>query len=274
MPPNPAQNQSDDENRARVIVEKKTVINLLEAFSVAVKHYLRGEDSIYYVDLYHLVKFLPAYALPAGLPSAIDVTETNADNSGRTSDTFSAGNPMTSLSQPHLPQTANGAAHGLVSSSVPHLPMRSTASSKRVNLALPTSIRTVPSRDPEKGVTGSLATGEEGFLLPARMPPKYHLFDLFPFSLLVRLLTKKGKELKGKKAARLRARMRKNDTHNLPLEISLYLVCRADFRFRWRARLMVPVRARTLPLCRDARRWTRRRLVCVSPYRLILVFLI
>ena len=43
-----------DEVAARVLVEKKTVINLTEAFAVAVKHYLRGEEGIYYVDLYHL----------------------------------------------------------------------------------------------------------------------------------------------------------------------------------------------------------------------------
>ncbi|KAF8760739.1 Bestrophin, RFP-TM, chloride channel [Rhizoctonia solani] len=50
--------------RARVLIEKRTTINLIEAFSIAVKHYLRGEDGIYYEDLYKLVKFLPAYALP------------------------------------------------------------------------------------------------------------------------------------------------------------------------------------------------------------------
>ena len=36
------------ELRARAMVEKKSTINLLEAFAVAVKHYLRGEDGIYY----------------------------------------------------------------------------------------------------------------------------------------------------------------------------------------------------------------------------------
>lgn len=70
-----------------------------------------------------------------------------------------------------------------------------------------------------------LHQADEVFLFPAKMPPKYHLFDLFPFSLLVRVLTKRGKELKGKKAARLRAKMRnKAVSHNLPLEITLYLV--------------------------------------------------
>lgn len=70
-----------------------------------------------------------------------------------------------------------------------------------------------------------LAPEDEKFLFPAYMPPKYHLFDLFPFSLLVRTLTARGKEVKGKKAAKIRAQMRKNAvSHNLPHEISLYLV--------------------------------------------------
>ena len=34
--------------KACALVEKKSVINLIEAFAVAVKHYLRGEDGIYY----------------------------------------------------------------------------------------------------------------------------------------------------------------------------------------------------------------------------------
>lgn len=44
----PAEGQSEDDSNARSTIEKKTVINLVEAFSVAIKHYLRGEDGIYY----------------------------------------------------------------------------------------------------------------------------------------------------------------------------------------------------------------------------------
>jgi hypothetical protein len=33
-----------EELKARVLVEKKTVLNLIDAFCVAVKHYLRGEE--------------------------------------------------------------------------------------------------------------------------------------------------------------------------------------------------------------------------------------
>jgi len=59
--------------------------------------------------------------------------------------------------------------------------------------------------------------------LPARNPPQFAIFDVFPFSLLVRQLTKRGKDVKGKKAARLRATMEHADSHNIPLEISFYL---------------------------------------------------
>ena len=31
------------------------------------KHYLRGEEGINYLDLYHLVKFLPSYSFPEGI---------------------------------------------------------------------------------------------------------------------------------------------------------------------------------------------------------------
>jgi hypothetical protein len=34
---------SGEENRVRVLIEKKTVLNLIDGFCVAVKHYLRGE---------------------------------------------------------------------------------------------------------------------------------------------------------------------------------------------------------------------------------------
>ena len=44
----PGEGQSEDEAKARSLIEKKSAINLLEAFAVSIKHYLRGEDGIYY----------------------------------------------------------------------------------------------------------------------------------------------------------------------------------------------------------------------------------
>lgn len=68
---------------------------------------------------------------------------------------------------------------------------------------------------------------DERLLHPAQNPPKYALFDIFPFSLLVGWLMHRGKHVPGKKsAALLREQMHAHTTsHNLPLELSLYLVC-------------------------------------------------
>lgn len=58
------------------------------------------------------------------------------------------------------------------------------------------------------------------------MPPKYSVFDVFPISLLVRFMTKRGKVISGKKAAKLRAKRGEGNVEgNVPLEITLYLVC-------------------------------------------------
>ncbi|KAJ3986409.1 Bestrophin, RFP-TM, chloride channel-domain-containing protein [Lentinula detonsa] len=231
--------------KAKAMIEKKTVINLIEAFGVAVKHYLRGEDGIYYEDLYYLVKFLPAYALPTGLASNPDLinehtpSETHSPPGSPRSTSFnrtSVSRPSdASRNQTFLTQRINA---GSFSDS--HLPLPATAHvSVKPTFREPTPVERSRSHQAttEKTVFATKSTmseepaervilqrTDEGFLFPAKMPPKYHLFDLFPFSLLVRVLTKRGKELKGKKAAKLRAKMRnKSASHNLPLEISLYL---------------------------------------------------
>jgi predicted membrane chloride channel (bestrophin family) len=185
MPEVPGDTASFEERKSRTLVEKKTAINLIEAFAVAVKHYLRGEDGIFYEDLYHLVKFLPPYALPAGLPS-MDLSEMP---NGRSSD-----GTRHSVSRPEPGKNAED-----------HLPLPVTSGPRS-----PTS------------KASEVRPGDENFLLPARNPPQFAIFDVFPFSLLVRQLAKRGKDVKGKKAARLRAREHVV-SHNIPLEISLYL---------------------------------------------------
>jgi hypothetical protein len=92
----------------------------------------------------------------------------------------------------------------------------------------PRSYKSVgPVKDHERLV---LQKQDESFLMPAHMPPKYSLFDFFPFSLLVRYLSERGKEVKGKKGARIRAQLKQHAiSHNLPLELSLYLVRHPSF---------------------------------------------
>ncbi|KAF4616911.1 hypothetical protein D9613_008399 [Agrocybe pediades] len=76
-PPNEVQ---DLEVKRKVMNEKVLALDLIEGFSVALKHHIRGELGIYYEDLYHLVKPLhgymgqsccnsPATATPTALPS-------------------------------------------------------------------------------------------------------------------------------------------------------------------------------------------------------------
>lgn len=193
-----------ERRKARTLVEKKTAINLVEAFAVSVKHYLRGEEGIYYIDLYHLVKFLPSYALPAGIPSNIDLTDaaqsptgegtaiaTGAGRPRRASDVRSArsGHSHTgTIQQPVLPKVEEGM-----------LPAPVTTSPRRT--AFMDAIRR-PSWEKERGggekdeKVSTYSAMEDGFLLPARSPPRYHLLDLWPLSMVVKLLAKRGKDVK------------------------------------------------------------------------------
>ncbi|KZP32152.1 UPF0187-domain-containing protein [Athelia psychrophila] len=193
-----------DENRMRVLIEKKTVINLLEAYSIAIKHYLRGEVGIYYKDLYYLTKFLPSYALPAGVPSQEDLLAAIDEEDHDAPDGGCACEDHESTSAPTTPRVERANSH---KSYFGHAPKAQS----KCRAAYP---QPCPSLD----------VNDEKYLLPARNPPKYHIFDLFPFSLLVRLLTRAGKRMQGRKAARMRSIMRQSTvSHNLPLEISLYL---------------------------------------------------
>ncbi|KAM0749178.1 UPF0187-domain-containing protein, partial [Meredithblackwellia eburnea MCA 4105] len=64
-----SQPRSADEldRKLKCLIEKRTMINLIEAFSVATKHYLRNEPGVYYEDLYHLVLALPKYSFPSSV---------------------------------------------------------------------------------------------------------------------------------------------------------------------------------------------------------------
>ena len=67
-----------------------------------------------------------------------------------------------------------------------------------------------------------LSREEESLLQPGYLPPTYPLLDLFPFSIIMRCLTRHSKGRKGISARR--ARLQSTASHNIPLEISLYLV--------------------------------------------------
>jgi hypothetical protein len=94
-----------------------------------------------------------------------------------------------------------------------------------------------------------LPRNEEKLLFPASMPPKYSLFDFFPFSLMMGYFANRG-QYKGKRAARLRAKLQSSVvSHNIPLEISLYLVGFVYWCV-WGVITIGSCRVHTLLLCR------------------------
>ena len=215
--------ESPEQFKARTIIEKKTVLNLLEAFSVAVKHYLRGEEGYNYEDLYHLVNFLPAYALPPGIPSTADLSDlqplrSRVSTQHPPSSPLSAHGPNSQHAEDNSPIVVTTHLNG---SSAHHLPLPASTPGRSCHVlkSIFKIYENKPSEDGEK----KFSTGCDH--QPARIPPEYTVWDVFPFSLFVHLMTEKGKDIKGKKAARMKAKSQRTVvTQNLPLEISFYLV--------------------------------------------------
>lgn len=210
---------SPGEENIRVLLEKKTVLNLVDAFCVSVKHYLRGEEGIGYEDLYHAIRYLPPYDFPAGMPSKADVS---SGLGSPTSTTF----PQ----QQGLVQRFSSDAHGRESESGGNgqedLPLPATTPGEAGTKSDKVEFIEAPKKPRpstcDASVRKSLVDADE--LLPAHMPPRYSYLDLFPFSLMLKPLIRRGKQVKGKKATRLRAKLSHAAvSHNLPLEISLYL---------------------------------------------------
>jgi len=214
---------SAEEIRARVLIEKKTILNLVDAFGVAVKHYLRGEEDITYLDLYHTTKYLPPYALPAGMPSTTDVAGHPASPQLHRV----IQRPSAERDQDDPTELAPGRPS--IAESASNLPLPATTpgpvgpiSEKKEYLDVSSKPRTSSGNSTMKG-GGSLADPDD-VLRPARLPPKYSLLDFFPFSLLVNFLRRRGKNVGGKKNALKQARLHHHAvTHNIPLEISLYI---------------------------------------------------
>jgi len=143
---------------------------------------------------------VPAYALPAGLPEMpndfdqVDQSEATAfgSSTGKSNNLGSQGLPM------------------------------------------PATSPTAPSFRNRRGAKGSFLPNGEPILLPARNPPPFGIFDIFPLTLLVKPLLRHGFDIDGKRAQKIRAKLSGGGggrgptgevvSHNIPLEITLYLV--------------------------------------------------
>ncbi|KAL1938826.1 hypothetical protein VTO73DRAFT_11206 [Trametes versicolor] len=220
-----------------VSIEKKSMVNLVQAYAVAVKHSLRAEPGAYYEDLYPLVCFLPRYAthapdsaleedmLPLWKASAMDAEKhktahtltsrplSPARSEGREGRSNSAGPAGTSSEDPEK-------QHGQLSEDDIYHSLRGRLKRKK-------------SFDPEMALP---VVYSEHPLLPARNPPKESLYDYLPFLRVFKIafralirpfrkhapapevpLASATRTLTGKKI-----RPEAVDS-NVPLEITLYL---------------------------------------------------
>ncbi|OAX42857.1 UPF0187-domain-containing protein [Rhizopogon vinicolor AM-OR11-026] len=185
-----------EEDQAKTLIEKKTVVNLLEAYAVAVKHYLRGEDGINYEDLHPLVSFLPSYySLPAIIPPAnlpeLHRRPTNAStHSRRSHDVPASPGPGTRAAGTHIPL-----------STIPEVPLRTANGSS---------------------TTDSTVCDEES-ILPSAMPPKNSWQAAFPFSFFLWIWTTIKKDARKAVGVDGAGRDFRSNENNVPLEISLFL---------------------------------------------------
>lgn len=200
----PDSTMSKEEQKARSIVEKKTAINLVEAFAVALKHYLRGEDGIYYADLYHLVKFLPAYALPPGIVSESDMSQ--------------------ALMTEDDDVTLNG--DGVDKSGDEEMGYQTDVGTT-VTPSSPEPSHSISRLEEVQESREQISKADEVFLLPASKPKGNYrqIFDVFPFAQIIEAYKKyKGEEATEYKMKKMRAKMmNKATSKNLPLEITMYL---------------------------------------------------
>ncbi|OAX42855.1 UPF0187-domain-containing protein [Rhizopogon vinicolor AM-OR11-026] len=189
----PMSDEDKEQDQAKSLIEKKTVVNLLEAYAVAVKHYLRGEDGINYEDLHPLVSFLPSYySLPASIPPAI-------------------------LPESHH-RPAHASPYSRRSYDVPALP---ASGSRAAGTHIPLS--TVPSRTPNESFATDSTIRDEESILPSSMPPKHSWQAAFPFSFFLWIWTTIKKDARKAVGVDGAGRGFRSNENNVPLEISLFL---------------------------------------------------
>ncbi|KAF8229734.1 UPF0187-domain-containing protein [Tricholoma matsutake] len=209
----------------RGVIEKKTMINLIQAFSVSLKHFLRGEAGVYYRDLYPLVCFLPRYAnmheahreadkLPlwhASDSHPYEPGHEHADNVRSAADQL-GHHPERVLSLPtHLRDNNSGSDD--------------TKSETRW-FRSPNNHSNPPAHkdvfEPEKVLP---EVHSDRHLRPARMPPQSSIYDYIPllrfFRWLFRVILRRAHPPSG--ASRRKKKNRQVADSNVPLEIILVL---------------------------------------------------
>lgn len=206
------------------IIEKKSMVNLVQAFSVALKHFLRGENGVYYEDLYPLIGFLPRYATVS---------------------------PRTGTNDELLPlwQASEDGQHPY-DHGISHMgPSRSNSAPSALGKEDTTSSNTgswlrrkATFYDPEKTLP-TLASHRP--LHPARNPPKTSAYDVLPFLYLFKPIVTLFKKSSSTKRNRFGRKIKPQlGDSNVPVEITLFLSSYANWAIR--AGFLVPATASSL----------------------------
>ncbi|KAH9941269.1 Bestrophin, RFP-TM, chloride channel-domain-containing protein [Epithele typhae] len=212
-------------SQLEIVIEKKSMVNLIQAYSVSVKHMLRGEAGVYYEDLYPLICFLPRYATH------------NSDNA-----TVEDMLPMWKASE--MDNNKHQAAH-TVTTSRPMSPEGGTTRTSNSERSKEVgdisedqiyhSLRGRQLRKPKKFDPEQVlpAVYSEHPLKPARNPPKESLFDYLPFLRIFKLMFKPCRRTKSAPVLPTSSGPTRTLTgkkirpeavdSNVPLEISLFL---------------------------------------------------
>lgn len=215
----------------QAIIEKKTMVNLIQAFAVSLKHFLRGEPGVYYRDLFPLVSFLPRYTttshkdcdmLPLWaachdpsfpLPHSHPHYHPHHENPRETVDEITGTHIQRTVS---LPEKHHDGA------------VSSEDRSQTVRTKSTTDKPKCRKFDPEMALP-EIDTAHP--IRPARNPPKDTIYDLFP---VLRIFKWFGRVIFNKtnpeyEAARQRRKKLDQIESNAPMEIILVLSSYTNF---------------------------------------------
>lgn len=221
------QGLSKDQATLRGVIEKKTMINMIQAFSVSVKHFLRGEPGVYYQDLYPLICFLPRYANPHSEHTAEDKLPLwSASDDIAEAHAHKEKNPRAAADTTgHHPQrTASLPTHSRGDTPVDdNKSETSWFRSLTKNSNSPGRRSRRNTFDPEKVLP---EVDSHHPLKPARNPPEATVYDYIPllrfFKWVVRLVLRRAKP-QHEIDARLRKKKLDQVESNVPMEVCMVL---------------------------------------------------
>lgn len=222
---NPATGQRG-QTKLQSVIEKKSMINLVQAFSVGLKHFLRSEPGIYYEDLYPLLSFLPRYgsANPSahGDDDVLPLWHASEEDSCKLDHSTSYHEARPAPVTNHTQATLVGSqSEKSMKNSYPSL------SKKKNRAAL---------NDPEMGYLPSVYVHRP--LRPARNEPEYGLLDYLPFLRFFRWLgggvVNRAQDaaafvgVAGRSSLGKKRKIPLQDS-NVPVEICMYLLSYANY---------------------------------------------